>query len=470
LSTETLVITGKDLVDAGWAPSPAIKLALAAAATMAASGDQMKDSILARLEAVRETPQLFAHDAVVGALARHLQARPVAASLQPITLSHHPAPYPVWGRELIDPGAIEQMDVAMRLPISVAGALMPDAHIGYGLPIGGVLETKNVVIPYAVGSDIACRMRLTILDVEAETLRKRHETLKGALQEGTTFGAGKSNSDPVDSPVLHEDWNATKLLRTLRPVAIRQLGTSGSGNHFVEWGEVSWGDRPMVALMSHSGSRAVGFRIADLYSKAAESLRAGQLPKEAIRLSWLDLDSELGEEYWRSMELAGFFASENHRVIHERVIGRAGLSDRVIEVVENHHNFAWRADRDGDAYVVHRKGATPAGPGVMGVIPGSMADKGYVVAGKGNAASLESASHGAGRRMGRRKAEQNIRPADRDMALKAAGVTLLGGGLDESPQAYKPIDRVIAAQSDLVEIRGTFFPKIVRMDAGSRDI
>jgi tRNA-splicing ligase RtcB len=162
------------------------------------------------------------------------------------------------------------------------------------------------------------------------------------------------------------------------------------------------------------------------------------------------------------MELAGRFAAANHYVIHHRVAREAGLTE--VAAVENFHNFAWR-DRlpDGSPIIVHRKGATPAGAGVLGIIPGSMGDPGYVVRGRGERHSLNSASHGAGRKMGRRAAINAISKRDRDTYLRERGVTLLGGAIDEAPQAYKDIDTVISAQHELVEIVGRFLPRIVRM-------
>ena len=162
------------------------------------------------------------------------------------------------------------------------------------------------------------------------------------------------------------------------------------------------------------------------------------------------------------MELAGLFASANHYIIHKRVAAAVGLKE--VAVVENHHNFAWHEKLpDGREVVVHRKGATPAGRGVLGVIPGSMGDAGYVVRGRGVSESIESASHGAGRLMSRKAALNSISKSARNDYLKERGVTLLGGGIDESPQAYKPIDEVIAAQHDLVDVIGKFIPRIVRM-------
>ena len=179
-------------------------------------------------------------------------------------------------------------------------------------------------------------------------------------------------------------------------------------------------------------------------------------------LAWLSLDSEEGQEYWLSMELAGRFASANHHIIHHRVAKAVGLKEAA--VVENHHNFAWAEKlSDGRNVSVHRKGATPAGAGVLGVIPGSMGDAGYVVRGRGVPESIESALHGAGRLMSRQAAINSISRLQRDEYLRERGVTLLGGGMDEAPQAYKPIESIIAAQNDLVEVIGRFMPRIVRM-------
>lgn len=317
-----------------------------------------------------------------------------------------PLPYAVWGEEHIDAGSRAQMDNAMRLPVSVAGALMPDAHVGYGLPIGGVLATEGAVIPYAVGVDIACRMRLSVFDAPPALLDRQQGRLEKVLRDNTRFGAGAEWKPPREDPILDDpDWKATPLLRHLKETkAIPQLGTSGSGNHFVEFGHLEvvefdpqLGLQPgeYLALLSHSGSRGVGFQIADYYSKLARQLHP-ELSKDLAHLAWLDMDSEAGQEYWLAMNLAGRFAAANHRIIHKQIAAAAGLD--VLASVENHHNFAWEETLpDGRRVYVHRKGATPAGKGVLGVIPGTMGDVGYVVRGKGNPASLNSASHGAGR-------------------------------------------------------------------------
>lgn len=396
-------------------------------------------------------------------------------------LRSSPLPYRIWGEQYIDPESRAQMDAAMTLPVSVAGALMPDAHVGYGLPIGGVLATENAVIPYAVGVDIACRVRLSVFEVSPVVLKQKTGLFKKALVEQTLFGAGKAwrGSQRAEHAVLDDPaWNATKLLKSLQELAYDQLGTSGSGNHFVEWGALTLeqDDAALglkageyLALLSHSGSRGVGFKIANHYSQLAMQLHP-DLERGVRHLAWLPLDRHEGQEYWLAMELAGRFASANHAVIHSRVSKAAGLKPTA--TVENHHNFAWKEHLPAPSgfasgereVIVHRKGATPAAKGVMGVIPGSMADAGFVVRGKGVVESLNSAAHGAGRVMSRRKALDTITKTERDRYLKARGVTLISAGLDEAPQAYKPIEAVIAAQADLIDIVGRFTPLMVRMD------
>ena len=463
-------ITGKILKYQGWPDGKIIGLAKHAAAALAEQGLE-REAVLARLDAVRSEPGHYLADGLLADLAREcLRLLPKESEILD-ELRNEPLPYPIWGREVIDTEVMAQMDAAMRLPVSVAGALMPDAHVGYGLPIGGVLAVDNAVIPFAVGVDIACRMRLSLYEVSPYLLGQKKLRFEAALREQTAFGVGArwQGSQRAEHAVLDDPaWEATGLLRNLQENAVRQLGTSGSGNHFVEWGAFSLFE-PMLglqpgeylALLSHSGSRSIGFKIADRYSKLAMEMHP-DLDKQVRHLAWLSLDSEEGQEYWLSMELAGRFAAANHAVIHQRVAEAVGL--KAAAVVENHHNFAWAEKlADGRTVIVHRKGATPAGAGVLGVIPGSMGDAGYVVRGKGLGASLTSASHGAGRLMSRKAALNSISRLARDTYMKERGVTLLGGGMDESPQAYKPIEQVIAAQQDLVDILGKFNPRIVRM-------
>ena len=324
-----------------------------------------------------------------------------------------------------------------------------------------------------------CRMRLSIYEVSPQIMGQHKARFEKSLVEQTRFGPGAKwgSRERKEHEVLDDDdWRASRLLHSLRGKAIEQLGTSGGGNHFVEWGEFTldddapeWGIKAgkYLSLLSHSGSRGVGFKIANEFSRLARGLHPN-LPDMVKHLAWLDLDSDAGREYWIGMELAGRFASACHNVIHHEVAKAAGFKE--VAAIENHHNFAWREPMaDGSEAIVHRKGATPAGEGVLGIIPGSMADAGYVVRGRGVMASLNSASHGAGRAMSRRAAKDSITAGQVRKYLEVRGVKLLGGGLDEAPMAYKNIEEVIAAQQDLVEVLGKFAPKIVMMAAEPSD-
>ena len=387
------------------------------------------------------------------------------------------APYRIWGQGL-EADAVRQMTNACKLPVAVAGALMPDAHVGYGLPIGGVLATSNAVIPYAVGVDIACRMKLSVLGLPLTTLADEQPRLKKALERETRFGMGATFQSKREHEVMDADWRVTPVTSRMKDRAWSQLGTSGSGNHFVEFGELTVADEGVgiargtyLALLSHSGSRGTGAQIAQHYSRLARDLHP-ELPKDLSHLAWLDLGTEAGQEYWAAMELMGRYAAANHALIH-KYIARA-LDAEVLLDIENHHNFAWRerhrlANGAEADLIVHRKGATPAGAGVLGIIPGSMGTPGYIVRGKGLAASLNSAAHGAGRRMSRTKAKALFTWDMAQRFLRERGVTLISAGLDEVPMAYKDIDDVMASQQDLVEPRARFDPRLVKMaPAGER--
>lgn len=422
-----------------------------------------KARLAAEVEAVVHDPAAFVEDEWRGEFARALIrcARKAREA---------PAAWRQWG-EGLEPEAVHQMARACQLPVAVAGALMPDAHVGYGLPIGGVLATENAVIPYAVGVDIACRMKLTVLDLPVRELDRRRESLVKAIETETRFGVGATFRQRRDHEVLEADWSVSPVTKRLKDRAWAQLGTSGSGNHFVEFGvftnENAIQDLPAgeyVALLSHSGSRGTGATVCDHYSKVAMAQHPN-LAKEHTHLAWLSLDSDEGQEYWAAMELMGRYAAANHALIHRHIARHLRLN--VLLDVENHHNFAWKERQVIDGVerevVVHRKGATPAGAGMLGIIPGSMASPGFLVRGRGNEASLKSASHGAGRVMSRTKALETFEWGTVNRVLKERGVRLISAGLDEVPGVYKDIHQVMAAQADLVEILGRFDPKLVKM-------
>ncbi|MCR6638332.1 MAG: RtcB family protein [Sporocytophaga sp.] len=458
-------INGNQLIELGYPVGKVIGIALEVIQKEYSLMES--EEVLDIMKNVLSSPSDFLNDLKTSVIAEELLKSIKKNEI--IELFPSPQPYKIYGKEGIEAGAIKQMDTAMRLPVSIAGALMPDAHQGYGLPIGGVLATRNAVIPYGVGVDIGCRMCMSIFDIPAGYVETGKEDLMKMLVNNTMFGRATfkkpKDHEIISSPLFSE----IEILRGLKDRAYAQLGSSGGGNHFVEFGIVEvvdpnneWNIAPgkYLSLLSHSGSRGMGATIANYYTKLA--METCKLPQEAKHLAWLDLDTEAGQEYWLAMNLAGDYASACHHQIHERMA--IGLRTNPIAMIENHHNFAWKEkDENGYDVIVHRKGATPAGKGVLGIIPGSMSAPGYVVRGKGDGASVNSASHGAGRAMSRTQAKNTLKPEAVKEQLQKAGVELIGSGLDEAPMAYKDIRVVMDAQKDLVEVVGVFLPKIVRM-------
>ncbi len=470
-------LTGRHLLDAGWQPGPVMGAALEVATTLQQGDGLTRDETLARLNRVRQSPASFVGDPLFGLLAERLIQLELPPPSPPIRTE--PISFRTWGKDF-EPITLQQMTNAAHLPISQAGALMPDGHPGYGLPIGGVLATDNAVIPYGVGMDIACRLRLSIFHEPPDMLRAERDRFRKALLFNTRFGIGKGVGEwePYQQrqhPVLDDPrWNEVPFLSHLQDLAARQLGTSGTSNHFAEWAALTALEEvPRLGLhagdarlcfVTHSGSRGVGANIARQYTDIAKAAQR-QLPKQYQELAWLNLDTEAGQEYWTAMQLAGDFATANHQTIHQTVIAAAGLE--VAAFVENHHNFAWEEEHLGRRLIVHRKGATPAGRDVLGVIPGTMADMGYIVVGLGNADALNSSSHGAGRPRSRTASKQMITRHQRDAYLRQRGVELLNpdAGVDEAPQAYKNPAEVMAQQLDLVRPVASFMPLMVMMSS-----
>jgi tRNA-splicing ligase RtcB (3'-phosphate/5'-hydroxy nucleic acid ligase) len=456
-------LTGNDLKQIGFIEGKALGLALDLVESQYQELNFAEK--LALLKQVLNNPSSFMNDAVLAPVASEL----LKPADETIALHVEGKSYQIYGAEAIDQGALQQMETAMKLPITVAGALMPDAHQGYGLPIGGVLATNNAVIPYGVGVDIGCRMCMTLYNMPPGILEEKKDDFKKLLMNNTQFGRSTFKK-PKDHAIFErKEFSELQIVREMKDRAWQQIGSSGGGNHFVEFGiveilnpinEHNLAPGKYVAVLSHSGSRGLGANIAGYYTKVA--MDVCKLPQEAKHLAWLDLDTEAGQEYWLAMNLAGDYASACHHQIHERMA--IGLRETPLAMIENHHNFAWKEkDTHGNEIIVHRKGATPAGKGVLGIIPGSMATAGFIVRGKGLAESINSASHGAGRTMSRTKAKQSILPGHVNKFLKEAGVELIGSGLDEAPMAYKDIHQVMNSQKELVEVLGSFMPKIVRM-------
>lgn len=462
-----LKLRGNHLIDIGFPQNKAISIAL----------DDMKkfhkresrERVLALLKEVLANPTEYMGDGIMGRTAEALLEAKKTESRQ---LNTQRAPYAIFGEDGIAREAKDQLYTALKLPISKAGALMPDGHGGYGLPIGGVLATENAVIPYGVGVDIGCRMCLSVYDIDPSYLEGAKDKYVNLLHEHTKFGMSEVHKSPADHAIFsRSEFNDIPFVKRLKDKAWKQLGSSGGGNHFVEFGIVTVTEKDAtlnlpagnyVGLLSHSGSRGLGANIAKEYTSLA--MKQTPLPKEARHLAWLDLDTHNGQEYWLAMNLAGDYASACHHDIHRRI--SKALGTRPLAMVENHHNFAWKEVVNGQELIVHRKGATPAGKDVLGIIPGSMTAPGFIVKGKGNVQSINSASHGAGRLLSRTQAKREITNSQLKKVLAHHGVTLIGSSIDEAPMAYKNIHDVMAQQTALVDVLGTFTPKIVRMDKG----
>src|SRR6478609_4916184 len=465
-----LKFTGKELRAIGFPEGPVISVAMNVMEKN--FKHDSKEKALDILKEILMAPTEYLNDEVLAPIAEKLMPKKALSfgeGLGEVSLNQTGIQFNVFGSEYIEQGALHQMYSAAKLPVAVAGALMPDAHNGYGLPIGGVLATANAIIPYGVGVDIGCRMCLSIFDIDVKDLTQREAFFVRELGEATLFGSGAQFERSPDHEVMDNKlFFEMPLLKGLHTRAWKQLGSSGSGNHFAEFGIIDIAERDAVlnvpagkyvGFVTHSGSRGLGANIANHYTRLAISKR--RLPQEAKHLAWFTLDEAEGMEYWLAMNLAGDYASACHHVIHDKIAKQLGR--RPMKMVENHHNFAWKEMHDGKEVIVHRKGATPAGKDVLGIIPGSMTAPGFIVKGKGETAALNSASHGAGRKMSRSKALANITHEALKKELKDHGVKLIGGGLDEAPFAYKDIELVMQSQKALVDVVGKFTPKIVKM-------
>ncbi len=464
-----LKLRGKEPKKLGYADDRAISLALNIVRKHFKRGDEIE--ILNILQNVLLEPEKFRKDKNLGSLAALFLQEPKKSSpSKKVSFKNKPIDFLIYGKEFIDPEALRQMETAMKLPISVKGALMADAHVGYGLPIGGVVAAYNAVMPYGVGMDIGCRMCLSVYSLSPKIIKGQRDRLKNILIENTRFGLAEFNDIGDHELMERHEFKEIKFLESLRKKFYRQLGTSGHGNHFVEIGHVEIEERSeelgldkgtYFAVLSHSGSRSFGAEIARHYTKLAQE-KLG-ITGEGAQLAWLKLDTEEGQEYWRAMTLAGDYSAANHRIIHSKL--SKALGEKPIKIVENHHNFAWKEKlSESETLIVHRKGATPAKVGDTGIIPGNMISPAFIVAGKSNPDSLNSASHGAGRVISRKKAKNTFTKSALNKLLVKSEVELIGGDIDESPMAYKDIFQVMDAQKDLVKILGKFYPKIVRME------
>lgn len=375
-------------------------------------------------------------------------------------------PVKLW-LEDIEEGALIQAQNLANLPFAFKHvAIMPDSHQGYGMPIGGILATVDVVVPNAVGVDIGCGMcavKTSLQGIETEDLKKILGEVRKAVPVG--FSHHSKKQDERLMPTNQGMWELLPVIHREYEKALCQVGTLGGGNHFIEFQKGSDG---FIWVMIHSGSRNIGKQVADHYNKIAVSLNAKwhtAVPKE-WELAFLPLDSEDGVHYMAEMQYCVEFAHANRRLMMERIQAIVyGLLQVEFEPAINiAHNYASMENHFGRNVLIHRKGATLAREGQFGIIPGSQGSKSYIVIGKGNKESFESCSHGAGRKMGRKQAQRELNLQDEIERLNQKGVIHAirnTGDLDEAPGAYKDIDVVMENQRDLVDIAVELTPLAV---------
>ena len=380
---------------------------------------------------------------------------------------------PVWGTH--EENTIEQARVCARQADYTA--LMADGHLGYGVPIGGVIAAEGRISPTAVGFDIACGNKAVRLDIPGSEVRSKIHRIMNDVWNTLSFGVGRKNPERNDdSPFItdtHEGWN-TEAAKPLRHKANAQLGTIGSGNHYVDI-FVDEQDRVWVGV--HFGSRGLGHGIATWFLKAA-----GAKDGMMVDPVFLDVSSDLGAQYVAAMQLGGVYAYAGRDWVCARVARLLGAA--IVEEVHNHHNFAWLEEHDGRKLWVCRKGATPAFPGQRGFVGGTMGEQSVILEGLDSPESktaLYSTVHGAGRVLGRKQAtgvtdrktgeikrEGLIKPEMMREWLAKSNVLLRGGGVDESPHCYKRLPEVLAAHADTIRILHTLTPLGVAM-AGANE-
>lgn len=370
-------------------------------------------------------------------------------------ISTEKMPIKLWLSD-IEAGALAQAKNLANLPFAFSHiAIMPDAHQGYGMPIGGVMATQNVIIPNAVGVDIGCGMcavRTSLPIIDTDALKKIMREIRGTIPLG--FKHHKKKQNPSLMPETGLDlYIAGQEYEN----ALTQIGTLGGGNHFIE---IQQGSDGRIWLMIHSGSRNIGYRVASFYNKLAGELNKKW--KSAVppnwQLAYLPLDSKQGQQYLHEMQYCVEFALANRKLMMERM--KAAVNGAVPDVsfepaINVAHNYAALEHHFGARVVVHRKGATLARKGEFGIVPGSQGSASYIVIGRGNPESFESCAHGAGRTMGRKQAQRQLDLQAEKKRLDDQGIIHAIRGkrdLDEAAGAYKDISTVMKNQADLVEV------------------
>jgi tRNA-splicing ligase RtcB (3'-phosphate/5'-hydroxy nucleic acid ligase) len=372
---------------------------------------------------------------------------------------------PVWG-EPVDDGALTQIRVCARTAARVA--MMADHHKGYAVPIGGVVAYRDVISPSGVGYDIACGNKAVLLDVATSDIQPKIQTIMDDIYHTLSFGVGRRNAEDVDHALFDDPAWKLKATAPLKEMARQQLGTIGSGNHFVD---ILRDERERVWVGVHFGSRGFGHKTATWFLR-----EGGAVDGMDVEPLVLPVSSELGTDYLEAMRLAGLYAYAGRDWVCQRVAQLLGA--KILEEVHNHHNFAWREQHQGEDLWVVRKGATPAFPGQRGFVGGSMGDVSVIVEGVEHpdaALSLYSTVHGAGRVMGRMQAKGKVNkqgvvtrvgmvsPEMMEEWVAKEGVVLRGAGVDESPHCYKRLPEVLVAQGGSIRVLHTLHPMGVAM-------
>lgn len=377
------------------------------------------------------------------------------ASLRPQPEQYRDAPLRVFGEH--EAATLGQMQNCMGVGNAVAGVICADGHLGYAQPVGGVIAYEGQISVSGVGFDIACGNMAVRLDVPYEAVKDRAATILADIRRHVSFGVGRVNDERVEHPLFDDAdaWRASGM-EDFRAKAMAQLGTVGSGNHYVD---LMADEAGMVWIGVHFGSRGFGHTSATRYLKFGGGKDGIHVPPTV-----LDEASDLGRGYLAAMDLAGRYAYAGREWVVERA--RRIIGGMVTDLVHNHHNFAWRERHLGRDLWVVRKGATPAFPGQRGFVGGSMGDDAVILEGlesPASVAALYSTVHGAGRLFGRKEAKRRFTRPEMDAWLQSRGVMLAGGDLDESPMAYRRLPDVLAQHAGTVRVVHTLRPFAVAM-------
>jgi tRNA-splicing ligase RtcB (3'-phosphate/5'-hydroxy nucleic acid ligase) len=401
-------------------------------------------------------------DAARNALSAAASAKTtIAPAIAPQAPEFADSPLKIFGQH--DDKTIEQMRACMTVGNCVAGVICADGHLGYAQPVGGVIAYEKQISISGVGFDIGCGNMAVRLDTRFDDIRDKVGPILSDVRKVISFGIGRNNDERVEHEIFDDSdaWRASDM-GEYRQKAVAQLGTVGSGNHYVD---LMRDENGFVWIGVHFGSRGLGHTSATRYLKAAGGKDGMHVPPAVV-----DEDSEIGRRYIAAMQLAGRYSYAGREWVVERV--RRIVDGTVQDMVHNHHNYAWRENHYGRDLWVVRKGATPAFPGHRGFVGGSMGDDAVIlegVDGEEARTSLYSTVHGAGRLYGRTQAKRTFTRQQMDAWLRERGVLLSGGDLDESPMAYRRLPEVLAAHSGSVKVLHTLRPFAVAMAGGEAD-